>query len=82
MRTEWAGLMMEIGNVMDQLTAQIGRVTKRDARAAAKKMAPDQPTEIQPPTMSRQDRKRANRLRRMGVTAPVAAPPTNGDEPQ
>jgi len=74
--------MLEIGNVMDQLTSQIGRVAKRESRAAAKKLAPPVDDAVPVPSgMSRQHRKRANRMRRLGLSAPVPQP-TNGDEPQ
>ena len=45
MRAEWAALVMEVTNVLEQLNAWAARHAKREARQAKKRLAPEAPPE-------------------------------------
>lgn len=45
MRAEWAALVLEVTNVLEQLNAWAARHAKREARAAKRQLAPEAPPE-------------------------------------
>jgi len=81
MKTQFAALNIEIGNVMDKLGSKVGRMVKSDARAAKTQLAPEPVAQEIPQPDNRQARKLLNRMRRLGKI-PATVAPTNGDEPE
>jgi len=84
MKTQWADLMLDVGNLMDKLASMVGRLSKRETRKATKKLepAPESRGPAGQDPISRWDRKAALRRRRLGGTAAVTEvePTTEAEE--
>lgn len=83
MKTEWAGLMLDVANLMDKLASMIGRISKRETRKATKKLTPAPEKQAVPAdaTASRWQRKAELRRRRLGG-APASTVLSEETEPE
>ena len=76
MRAQWASLIMEVANVMDQLATKVGRMTKEGSRAAARKLEGEAPkASVATPTNGETRWERKAELRRRRISGVLAGPP-------
>lgn len=83
MKTQWAGLMLDVANLMDKLASMVGRLSKRESLKATKKLEPKpEVAVVQGKPQGRWAQKAALRRRRLGQGAPIQEPvePTEAEE--